>query len=157
GPRSDDEHVLAQDRERERRVDRVAERIEDRLHVAVDAGPVMPDVGDGQDDLLGEGAVAPDAQADRVRAEVPAAGPAVAAAAADDVTLATDDVADGEVVDVAAQLEDLADELVADDQRRVDRLLRPGVPVGDVKVGPADAGLEDADPDVVDAHVRFRD
>ena len=46
---------------------------------------------------------------------------------------------------------DLADELVTDDERRLDRLLRPGIPVGDVQVRAADAGLADADPDVVDA------
>ena len=60
-----------------------------------------------------------------------------------------------EVVDVAADLEDLADELVADDERRLDRLRRPGVPGLDVEVRAADAGLPDADPDVVDAHRRL--
>ena len=156
-PGADDEDVLAEDRERERGVDRVAERVEDRLATsAVDPRPVVPDVRHRQHDLLGERAVAAHAQPDRVRAEVPAAGPAVAAAAADDVALAADDVADCEVVDVAAELEDLADELVADDERRPDRLLGPGVPVGDVEVGAADAGLQDADPDVVDAHRRLR-
>ena len=119
---------------------------------------MVPDVRDRQDDLLGERAVALDAEADRVRAEVPAAGPAVAAAAADDVALAADDVAGREVADVAADLEHLADELVADDERRLDRLLGPRIPVGDVEVGAADAGLVDADPDVVDADIGgFRD
>ena len=61
-----------------------------------------------------------------------------------------------EVGDVAAELEDLADELVADDERRPDRLLAPTDPSLDVEVRAADAGLADADPDVVDAHRRLR-
>ena len=78
----------------------------------------------------------------RVRAQMPPAGQAVAAAAADDVPLAADDVAGREVVDVGADLDDLADELVADHHRHRDRLLRPGVPVVDVHVGAADAGAQ---------------
>ena len=57
-PGAGDQHVLAEDRERERRVDRVAERVEDRGDVLVDARPVVPDVGHRQDDVLGERAVA---------------------------------------------------------------------------------------------------
>ena len=59
-----------------------------------------------------------DADALGVRAQVAAAGHAVAAAPADDVALAADDVAGREVVDVRADLDHLADELVADHQRR---------------------------------------
>ena len=152
---ADDEHVLAEDREGERGVDRVAERVEDRGDLLVDARPVVPDVGHRQDDVLGERPVAPDAEPDRVGAQVPAAGEAVAAAAADDVALAADEVAGREVGDVAADLDDLADELVADDERRLDRLLRPRIPGVDVQVRAADAGLVDADQDVVDAHRRL--
>ena len=72
----------------------------------------------GSDDVLGERPVTPDAEADRVGAQVAPAGQAVAAAAADDVALARDEVARAEVGDVGADLDDLADELVADDQRR---------------------------------------
>ena len=82
GPAPGDQHVLAEHRERERRVDRVAERIEDRRHVGVDARPVVPHVGHRQRDVLGERAVAVHAQADRVRAQVAAAREAVAAQAA---------------------------------------------------------------------------
>src|SRR6185436_996176 len=70
---------------------------------------------------------------------------------------AAHDVSWGEVVDVAADLEDLADELMPDDERRVDRVLRPWIPVGDVQVGTADARLVNADPTVVDRHPRLRD
>ncbi len=65
--------------------------------------------------VLGEGAVAVDADAAGVGAEVPPAGQAVAAAAADQVALAADQVALVVVVDVVADVLDHADELVADD------------------------------------------
>ncbi len=125
---ADDEHVLAQDREGEGRVDGVAERVEDRGDLLVDPRPVVPDVRHRQHDLLGERAVASNAQPDRVGAEVPAAGEAMAAAAADDVAFAAHDVARVEVGDVAADLDDLADELMADDERRLDRPLPPTGP-----------------------------
>ena len=155
GPR--DEHVLAEDRERERRVDRVAERVEDRGDVLVDPRPVVPDVRHRQGHVLGEGAVAPDTEADRVGAQVAPAGQAVAASAADDVALAAHEVARAEVGDVAPDLDDLADELVADDERRLDGPRRPRVPRLDVQVRAADAGLVHPDEDVVDADGRHRD
>ena len=80
------------------------------------------------------------ADAVRVRAEMAAPGHAVAAAPADDVALAADEVADLEVADVRADLDDLADELVPDHQRHRNRPLRPRVPVVDVQVGAADPG-----------------
>ena len=54
-----------------------------------------------------------------------------------------------------SDLDDLADELVADDERDGDRLLRPCVPRVDVQVGAADAGLAHADEDVVDPDLRL--
>ena len=48
------------------------------------------------------------------------------------------------------------DELMPDDERRLDRLGRPVVPRIDMQVRPADPGLVDPDQDVVDADVRAR-
>src|SRR5581483_6297856 len=156
-PRARDQHVLAEHGERERRVDGVPERVEDRRDLLVDARPVVPDVRHRQRDVLGERARPLDAEPDRVCAEVPPAGQAVPAAAADDMALAADEIADREVADVRAELDDLADELVADDHRHRDRPLRPRVPAVDVEVGATDAGLVDADQDVVDSELRLRD
>ncbi len=139
GPGAADQDVLAQGGERERGVDRVPERVEDRGHVLVDPRPVVPDVGHRQDHVLGEGAVASDAQADRVGAQVASTGEAMAAAAAHHVALAADEVARGETGDVAARLDDLADELVADDERRLDGPLGPRIPRVDMEVRAADA------------------
>ena len=50
---------------------------------------------------------------------------------------------------IGAELDDLAGIFVADRHRRRDRLLRPLVPVEDMDVGAADAGLVDLDQHVV--------
>ncbi|GAA3114814.1 hypothetical protein GCM10020254_71720 [Streptomyces goshikiensis] len=53
--------------------------------------------------------------------------------------------------DVRAERRDLADELVAEDERGLDRALRPAVPGADVEVGSADAGAEHLDQHVAGA------
>ena len=117
GPAPTDEHVLAEDRERERGVDRVAERVEDRGDVLVDARPVVPDVGHRQDDVLGEGAVALDAEPDRCWRTGAGARPGSGGTARTTTWPSPLTMSPGrEVVDVAADLDDLADELVADDR-----------------------------------------
>ncbi len=151
GPAPVIKHVLAQHVELKGRVDGVAERVEDRLHVAGDVGVVGPDVGHRQRQVFGERAGTVDADPLGVLAQVPAAGQAVAAPAADDVALAADDFADVEILDVRADLDDLADELVADHHRHGDRLPGPGVPRFDVHVGAADPGAQHLDQHVVDA------
>jgi len=57
---------------------------------------------------FGERAFAVDADADRVAAQMPATGTAVAAEAARDVPLARDAIADREAADFLAHLDDLA-------------------------------------------------
>ena len=94
---ADDQHVLAEDGEAERRVDGVAERVEDRGDLLVDARPVVPDVRHRQRRPARRTPRRGRRRARRSGAEVPAAGPAVAAAAADDMALAADDVARLEV------------------------------------------------------------
>src|SRR5690606_23094627 len=98
GSRPGDQHVLADDREGQRGVHGVAERVEDRGDVQVDGDAVHPDVGGGQRDVLGEGAVTADSQAHGGPAQVAAAGQAVAALAAHQVALAADQVTGLDVV-----------------------------------------------------------
>ena len=157
-PGAGDQHVFAQHVERQGRVHRVAERIEDGLHVAGDGRVVDPDVGHRQRQVLGERPGPIDADALGVLAQVAAAGQAIAAAAADHVPFAADDVAGVEILDVAADLDDLG--------RRTRGpttigtgigLLGPGVPVVDVNVGAANAGPQDLDQHVVDADLRLGD
>ena len=82
-----------------------------------------PDVRHRQRQILGKRPRPIDADALGVLAQVPAAGQAVAAPAADHVALAADDLADVKILDVRADLDDLAHELVADDHRHGNRLL----------------------------------
>ena len=157
GASAGDEHVFAEDRKRKRGVDGVAEGVEDRGDFKIDAGMMAPDVGHGQRDEFGKGTRAIDAYALGGHAQVAPTGEAVAAASADHVAFAADDVAGEEVVDVGADGDDFADEFVADGHGDGNGFLRPVVPVVDVDVGSADAGVEHADEDVVNAHRGFGD
>ena len=121
---------------------------EERVVVEVDLGVERHHVGGRHRDVLGEAAGPVDADPLRIAAQVAAAGAAVAAVAAGDVALAGDAVADLEALHLGADLGDRADELVADGHRHRDRGLGPLVPVGDVEVGAADAGVVDLDEDV---------
>src|SRR6266852_1953329 len=105
------------------------------------------DRGDG--DELGEAAGALHAQADGVAAEVALAGAAVAAVPAGDVPLGAHPFTLGEAGHGASDGGHLAGELVADDHRHRDGLLRPRVPVEDVDVGSADGRLAHLDEQVV--------
>ncbi len=106
----------------------------------VEVGWLHPRVGRGDDDVVGERAVAVDPHAHRVDAQVAPPGPAVAAGAAHDVALARDPVAHGHVVDVGADLDDLAEELVAERHRHRHGGGSPLVPLLQVQVGAAQAG-----------------
>ena len=121
------------------------------------SGAMLPDVGHRQGDVLGESAGAVDADALCMRAEVTPARHAVAAAPADQMPLAADEIAGMKVVDVTADLDNLADELVADHQRDRDGALRPGVPVVDVEIRAADTSAQDTDEQVVNADLRLWD
>src|SRR5690606_24842606 len=124
-------------------------------HVVGDAVVEVPDVGRRHGDVLGEAAVAVDADDPRVRADVGVPGAAQRAAAADDVPLRRHPVADVDVGHQGAHLRHVAGELVADGEWRTAAPLRPGVPVVDVDVGAADAGAPDADQHLVVADLRL--
>ena len=139
-------------------MDRVAERVEDRPEVGVDVVVVDPDIGRRDDDVVGEGAVTVDADTDGVDAQVATPRAAVATGAADDVALAGDPVADPHARHVATDLVDLAVELVADGLGRArHRTGGPVVPAVQVQVGPAQAGTQDPDADLVVTGVGLRD
>ena len=79
---------------RQRRVRRVAEGIEDRREIVGDVVGNPERVERRDDEELGERALAIDADADRVAAQMPAPGAAIAAEAAGDVALARHAVAE---------------------------------------------------------------
>ena len=152
-----DEHVLTEHRERERGVDRVAERVEDGGHIEVDSGLVAPHVRGRQRDVLGERARVVHADAVGAGALNPPARHTVAAATTDEMALAAHEVALGEILHVRAERDDLADELVTDHEWRRHILLSPAVPLVDVQVGPADPGPQHADEHLVPPDRRVGD
>ena len=140
---------------RQRRMHRIAVGVKDRRDFLVDAGLVLPDVGVRQGNQLRERARTVDAHALGVRAQMAAASEAVAAAPADHVALAADDVTRLEVVDIRAHFDNLAHKLVADRHGDRNGGLRPLVPVVDMQVGPANARVAGPDQHIVHADRRL--
>ena len=100
---------------------RVAKRVQEGGDLRGDAGMDVPGVGGREGEVLGKTAVPVDADADRVRAQVPAARPAAPADAAEDVPFTRDALPD--LVPVRSPpCDDPADELVAD--RRAGLMVR---------------------------------
>jgi hypothetical protein len=150
------QHVLAHQIERERRVHRVAEGIEDRPDFI---GNVLGDrhhVVLRDREVFGEGAGTLHAHSERVSAQVSAARPTVAAVAADDMALARDPLAQPVLGHRAPEIGDLAHELVADHHRNRHRSARPLVPVVDMHVGAADRALANPDQHVVGTDLGHR-
>src|SRR6185295_548098 len=144
------QHVLAKNFKRQRGMNGISERIEYRSGVAIHSRIVTPDVGHRQRDEFRETSWTIDADSRSVRAQMTAAGQAVAAASAHDVTFTGDELSAMKVVDVGTGFDDLADEFVSDGHRDGNGLPGPFVPVVDVNVGSANARAQHADKDVVD-------
>ena len=155
--RARDQYVFAQHRERQRRVNGIAERIEDRRHFQIDIRVVPPDVRHRQHDEFREGTGAIHSHAHRVRAKMPPPGETVAAAPANHVAFSADDVPRLKVVHIRADFRDLSDELVANNQRHRNRRLRPTVPFVDMQVRAANSGDQHADLHIIDTRLRRRD
>src|SRR5450759_965247 len=153
-PRARDEHVLTDEIERERRMRRVTEGVEDRGDARRDGVRDVPRVGRREREVLREAAVPVHADSDRVGAQEAPPSAAAAAEAADDVSLAGDALVDAEAADAFADLRHVPHELVPEDLRRTDGALRPRVPVPDVHIGAADGDLLDADQQIAGADPR---
>ena len=152
-----DQDILPEQIEGERRVRRVSERIETGEIVGGNPRIAVPDVRDRNAEVFGERALAVDADPACRVAEMAASGKAVAAAAADDVSLSADQFADLHVVHVASERRDTPDELVSNHHRRMDRLLRPFIPVVDMHIRAADRRLFNFDENIVDSVFRDGD
>ena len=118
-------------------------------------GIELPDVGLGNDDVFGEGAVGVDADDLHVLADVRLADAALQALAAGHVHFGGDEVAFLHAGDFVADGFDRAAELVAGNERRMNAALRPLVPLVNVQVGAADGGHLDLDQHVGRAKLRF--
>src|SRR5579864_8794969 len=107
----------------------VSERIENRRDVQIDILFVPPDIGHRHRDVIGKRARPVHTHAHRMRAQMPAPGETVSAAAAHHVPFAAHYIAWMKIVHVRAGLDDLADELMTDRHGYRNGSLRPLIPV----------------------------
>ncbi len=105
-PGPGDQHVLAHEIESERRMNRIAERIEDRAELVIDFVGQRHDVERGHAHIFGEGAGYVDADAARLRIEMIAPAARRPALHADHVAFARYALADLETSDVRPELGD---------------------------------------------------
>src|ERR1051325_4440655 len=117
----------------------IAKRIENRSHIQIDIRLVMPHIGHRERNVFGESARPIDADPFGIGARRPAPGEAVAAASANNVPLAANDLTWEKIGHVRAYLDDFTYELVPYDHGHRDSLFRPGVPFVNVNVCAADA------------------
>src|ERR1700691_3889481 len=87
---------------------------------------------------------------------MPPARLAVTTTPADHVALDADNVSGIKIVHVGSDGGDLADKLMTNHHRHRDGSLRPIVPLEDVHIGAADAGVTHTDQNVIDANGRLR-
>src|SRR6185437_9955067 len=89
--------------------------------------------------------------------KMPPSRKTIAAPAANDVTLAADDIAGKEVVNIRAGSDNFSYKLVTDGHGNRDGLLRPLVPLMNVDIGPTDARVVHLHQHIVDADRRLGD
>src|SRR5262245_22063747 len=134
------EHILAKHIEGKRGVNRVSERIEDRLYVTRNVRVMHPHVCYGQREVLSECTRPVYSNPLRVLAQMPAASQTIAASPAHDVPLATNDIPNVKVVHVRTNLDNPAHKLVTDHHGHRDRTSRPCIPLEDMQVRATNAG-----------------
>jgi len=122
----------------------------------VDLRIVAPDVGHGQRDEFRKCTRPIDSNALGVCAEMTPPRQAIAAAAAHNMAFAAYDVARIKVADIRTDGDDLADKLMANDHGDRDYLLRPFIPLDDMNIRAAYAGIAHPDQHIVDADLRLR-
>ncbi len=149
-----DEHVFAHEIKGERGMRRVAERIETGKHIERNARIGLPDVRLRDGEKFRKRALPVDPDPFRVRAEMAPTGKTITAMPTNDVSLAGHEIARRKPFHPAADPLDDSDVLVPDHHRDRDRLLRPGIPVVNVNISPADRGLFDSDENIIVADLR---
>ncbi len=153
-PGAGDQHVFADEVEREGRMHGIAERIQDGAELVVDVVGQRHDVEARHLDVFGEGARNIDPDAAGLGIEMEAAATRGAALHADDVALARHALPDLETTHGGADLDDLARIFVPHHHGHRDGAAGPLVPAVDMDVGAADPGLVDPDQHVVGADHR---
>ena len=156
GARSSDQHVLPQQVETQRRMHRVAQRVENGADFVRNVIRQRHHVECRQFQILGKGAllVHPDAAGAGVQVEL--ACPALARVGLDQMPLARAALTHHQICNIAPDFDDLARELMAGDHRHRHSVRCPFVPVPDVNIGAANSGLLHLDQHLVGADLRHR-
>ena len=152
-PRPRHQHILTQHRKRQRRMHRIAKRIEDRRYLRRDSRSMVPDIRHRQDHILGKRPIPVYSDTLRVGAKMPASRQAVPASSANYMPLTADQLSGMHIRHIRAHLHHLTHELMADHQPLRNGRARPCIPFIDMQVGPADAGIEHLDLHIVYAHL----
>ncbi len=150
------QHVFTHQIERQRRVYRVAERVEDGSQVVGDIVRDFEGVKRRDHQVFREAARAVDAHANGVAAQVGTTTAAVTAVAAGDMAFARNAIANLKAFHFLADAHHFADIFVTDDHGYRNGLLRPLVPVVDMHVSTADGGLTNFDQQIVMTDFRLR-
>src|SRR5262252_8555664 len=125
---------------RQHGVNGIAKWIENRGVLQRDGGIKLPNIGFGNDDVLGEGPICIDANNLHVLADVSVPCAALQTFAASNVHLGRNKVAFLDAGHFVAECNDLTAKFVAWDQWRMNAVLRPAVPLVDVQIRPTDGG-----------------
>src|SRR5208283_1706449 len=150
-----DEHILADQVERQGCVRGIAERVKNRRQIVGNVVGDLERVECRNHEVLSERAFAIDANADCVATQMAPPRTAIATVTAGDVAFARYTVTDFEPTHLLPDFDDLADVFVPDLHRHWNSLLRPFVPIPDMDVSAADRCLANADHDVVVTHFGF--
>ena len=122
----------------------IAEGIEGGNDILGDARVHFVDIARGNREKLRKRALAIDADTEGVWAQVLATTEAIAAATADNVALAGNQIADLQIRYARADGLHYATKLMTDGHRHGNRALRPGIPFVNMDIGTADGSLADA-------------
>ena len=137
-------------------VDGVAERFLEAGEFGWKGGRGLPEHRFRQSDILRERPVAIDPEDAIVLAHMRLPGTTLEALTTCDVRLGGDIIAHFDERDIRADLHDLAAHFMANDARRVDAAVGPGIPIVNMGICSAERGGCDADDSVGRAWFRFR-
>ena len=126
-------------------MNRVAERVKNGGVFLRDSRIELPDIRFRDDHVFRECAIAIYADNLHVLADVGFAGAALQALAASDVHFGGNKIAFPNAGDFVTEGDHFSAEFVARNQRRMDAVLRPAVPIVDVEIGTADGRRLDFD------------
>ena len=154
--RAGNQHVFAENFKRERGVNGVTERIENRGDFEVDLRVVLPNIRHRNSHIFGKTAVRIHADTERIRAFKPATCKTIPTPTTNEMTFDRDFIAHKKITDIRADLNDFADDFMSENRRNLlSWTLRPSVPIPNVNISSANPRFQNADQNIVNPKRRF--